>query len=239
MSKVSVLLSVYNDESNVLDAINSVINQTYTNWELLIMDDCSTDNTYEVIDNFLKSNNYENIFLFKNEKNSGTYVSANILIQKSTGDYVIRLDSDDKYDLKILEEEASKLDTNQNIVACQSFYIREKSTKRVAEITLMYRKSIIEIIGYYDSVRIAADTEFVERIKKIFGPKNIFIIYKILYYAKKRINSLTTTPLTNINSNARKNYRTNYKKWHTSNKNLYMDFPLTNRKFPADEIILP
>jgi glycosyltransferase involved in cell wall biosynthesis len=239
MSKVSVLLSVYNDESNVLEAINSVINQTYKNWELLIMDDCSTDNTYEVIDNFIKSNNYENIFLFTNEKNCGTYVSANILIQKSTGDYLIRLDSDDKYDLTILEQEAGILDANQNIVACQSFYIREKSKKRLSEITLMYRKSIIENIGYYDSVRIVADSEFAERIKKMFGLKKIFVINKILYYAKKRINSLTTAPLTHINSNARNNYRNNYKRWHECNKNLFIDFPLLKRQFDADEIILP
>ena len=239
MSKVSVILAVYNDELNIINAIQSVINQTYKNWELIIIDDCSTDNSFNLIDEFIKSNGYSNIYLLVNEKNCGTYVSANIGIQKATGDYIIRLDSDDKYDSTIMEKEVKILDNNHNIVACQSYFIRENYNCRIGEITLMFRKNLIETIGYYDSVRIGADTEFICRIKKIFGIKKIFLIKEILYYAKLRENSLTTSPETGIKSNIRIGYEKSYKAWHNSRKKLYIDFPLTSRLFEADKIILP
>jgi hypothetical protein len=103
----------------------------------------------------------------------------------------------------------------------------------------MFRKSLIDTIGYYDSVRIGADTEFVRRIKKKFGGNKIFIINEIFYYAKQRANSLTTSPNTCIKSVVRTNYEKSYAKWHISTKNLYIDFPLLQRPFEVDKIILP
>ena len=105
-------------------------------------------------------------------------MSANIAIQKAIGDYIIRLDSDDKYDPTILEKEVKILDSKHNVLACQSYFIRENSIPQIGEITLMFKKSLIETIGYYDSVRIGADTEFVRRIKKTFGVKKIFVLNK-------------------------------------------------------------
>lgn len=238
MFKISIIMTVYNDESNVINAIESVINQTYKNWELIIIDDCSTDNTYETINNYLKLKlklNF-NISLYKNETNVGTFVSINIALVKSTWYYITRIDSDDYYDIKILEKEINFLNNNKNIVACQCLYQRDNCKPKIGEVTLMYKKSIIDEIGYYDSVRIGADSEFTGRIKKKF---KIGMINEILYYAKNRINSLTNAKNTGFGSNARNNYKKNYIKWHNTSQNLFINFPIIKRPFEVDKIILP
>ena len=67
MYKVSVLMSVYNDENNVRNAIKSILNQTFEDFEFLILDDCSTDDTFSICNNFQKTD--KRIKLFKNQKN--------------------------------------------------------------------------------------------------------------------------------------------------------------------------
>ena len=64
---VSIITPSYNSEEFISETINSIINQTYPNWELLITDDCSTDNTIEIIESYVK--NDSRIKLFKLEKN--------------------------------------------------------------------------------------------------------------------------------------------------------------------------
>tara|TARA_Y100000816_G_C26076858_1_gene566967 strand:+ start:439 stop:1134 length:696 start_codon:yes stop_codon:yes gene_type:complete len=111
--KISVIMSVYNDEKNVDDAIQSIINQTYQDFELLIMDDCSEDMTGKICKEYEK--NFENIKIYKNSKNLGLTKSLNILISKSSGEYIARQDSDDislrsRFENQIDYIESEKLD---------------------------------------------------------------------------------------------------------------------------------
>ena len=91
--KVSVVMSTFNDELTIENSVKSILEQTYTNYEFLIMDDCSTDNTYKILEKFKESNNQ--IKIFKNKSNLGLTKSLNILIQNSTGEYIVRQDADD------------------------------------------------------------------------------------------------------------------------------------------------
>ena len=88
--KISVLLSVYNGETYLPSALNSICSQTYENFEFLIMDDCSNDNSYEVLNEFKKIDS--RIKLFKNKNNLGLTKSLNILISEATGEYYARQD---------------------------------------------------------------------------------------------------------------------------------------------------
>lgn len=88
---VSVIMPNYNGAKYIKDSIDSVLAQTYQNWELIIVDDCSTDNSLEVIAQYQD----ERIKVFKNEKNSGAAVSRNKAIENATGRYIAFLDSDD------------------------------------------------------------------------------------------------------------------------------------------------
>ena len=89
---VSVIMPSYNTAEYISASIASVQEQTYTDWELIIVDDCSTDNTDEVVKPFLSDNRIKYI---KNEKNSGAAVSRNRALREAKGKWIAFLDSDD------------------------------------------------------------------------------------------------------------------------------------------------
>ena len=88
---VSVILSTFNNSQSINDSVNSILGQTYKNIELLILDDGSTDNTWEKLNKF----NDPRVKLFKNKDNIGLTKSLNKLISKSSGQYIARQDADD------------------------------------------------------------------------------------------------------------------------------------------------
>lgn len=201
MVRVSVLLAVYNDEENILNAISSVAAQTLDlkDWELIIIDDCSTDNTKNIIKNAMMRSVY-NIKLLSNEKNVGTFMSLNRGLLVASGEYITRIDSDDRIANNKLHIQLSLMDDfDKKYVATYCLYQRDNHTPILGEVTMMFRKSIIDKIGYYDNVRFGADTEFINRILKFYGRCHLYIQYsKTLYYAKKRENSLTTSSVTGV-----------------------------------------
>lgn len=89
---VSIIMPSYNTGQYIAESIQSVRNQTYTNWELIIVDDCSTDNTDDVINQYLIN---ERIHYIKNDKNSGAAVSRNRALREANGRWIAFLDSDD------------------------------------------------------------------------------------------------------------------------------------------------
>lgn len=91
--KVSIIMPNYNCEKFLPETLDSVIGQTYANWELLIVDDCSTDNSIAVIKSYCDAD--ERIKLFVNEKNSGAAASRNWALREATGKWIAFLDSDD------------------------------------------------------------------------------------------------------------------------------------------------
>lgn len=90
---VSVVLPVYNCEKYIADSINSILNQTYSNLELIIVNDASTDKTKFIIDSFIKQD--FRIKYFENAINSGVSFSTNFAISKSKGTYIAKQDADD------------------------------------------------------------------------------------------------------------------------------------------------
>ena len=97
---VTVIIPLYNTQDYVLKAMNSVINQTYKKWQLILVDDCSTDNSVQVINNRINSLPIQirkKIKLIKNDKNYGTFVSTNKGIQISKGQFITILGSDDEF----------------------------------------------------------------------------------------------------------------------------------------------
>ncbi|MBR7552548.1 glycosyltransferase family 2 protein [Allobacillus sp. GCM10007491] len=92
--KVSVIMSVFNCEDTIDEAIESILNQTYSNFELIICDDCSTDNTYNKV-LYYKKKYPDKVVLIKNDQNSKLSFSLNHCLKYATGDYVARMDGDD------------------------------------------------------------------------------------------------------------------------------------------------
>ena len=98
---VSVIMPSYNTADYIGDSIRSVLAQTYKNWELLIVDDCSKDNTDEVVASFADAR----IRYLKNERNSGAALSRNRALREAKGRWIAFLDSDDMWDAQKLERQ--------------------------------------------------------------------------------------------------------------------------------------
>lgn len=93
MPTVSVIMGIYNCEDTLGDSLQSIIDQTYTDWELILCDDCSTDNTYNIAEQFAKK--HDNIILLKNDRNMKLAYTLNKCLGFAKGKYIARADGDD------------------------------------------------------------------------------------------------------------------------------------------------
>ena len=115
---VSIIMPSYNTDRFIAESIKSVLAQTYTNWELLIVDDASTDNTNEVVQCFLdveqaKSKDFtERIHYFKNDRNCGAAYSRNLALREAKGEWIAFLDSDDLWQPQKLEKQLAFMQEN-------------------------------------------------------------------------------------------------------------------------------
>lgn len=104
---VSIIMGVYNGEATVSQAIESIIKQTYTDWELIICNDCSTDNTREILEKFSRLDG--RIKVISNERNIGLAASLNRCLKEVEGEYIARMDCDDISVEERLEEQVKFL----------------------------------------------------------------------------------------------------------------------------------
>lgn len=118
MPRVSVILPVYNeDEKNLREAISSLLNQTFKDFELIIINDGSNNNSEQVIQSY----NDERIIYLKNEENMGIVPSLNRGLDISRGEYIVRMDSDDISREIRLEVQVKYMDEHPEIIAAGSF----------------------------------------------------------------------------------------------------------------------
>lgn len=106
---VSIIMPSYNTGAFIKQTIDSVLSQTYQNWELLIVDDCSTDNTDEIVEEYLAD---KRIKYIKNESNSGAAVSRNRALREAKGKWIAFLDSDDLWEADKLQRQLSFMKEN-------------------------------------------------------------------------------------------------------------------------------
>lgn len=112
---ISVIMPTYNTPIQILSqAVESILNQTYTNFEFIIINDCSTDNTLE----YLHSLKDSRIKIVTNNKNLGITASLNIGLKMAQGEYIARMDSDDISLPKRFEKQLDYMEKNQNVIVC-------------------------------------------------------------------------------------------------------------------------
>ena len=122
--QVSVILNCYNSEKYVSQAIESVLNQSYANWELICFDNNSNDNTV----NLIKSYNNTRVFIYINEVNENLSIARNKAISKANGDLIAFLDSDDIWLPQKLYEQVQifKAKPNLGLVYNDAYYFRDE-----------------------------------------------------------------------------------------------------------------
>ena len=128
---VSVIMPSYNTAKFIGETIESVLKQSYENWELLIVDDCSTDNTDAVVASFSDPR----IKYFKNEKNSGAAVSRNWALREAKGEWIAFLDSDDVWNAEKLEKQIAFMKKNKYYFTCTGRDTIDEESKPIGEYT--------------------------------------------------------------------------------------------------------
>lgn len=189
MSLVSVILPVYNRDEVILNAINSVINQSYQNWELIIIDDCSTKDLKKIISQIKDPR----IFFYRLNVNSGAAAARNYGIKKSKGVIICFLDSDDFFEPGFLETSAMQLRETPTKVGFMWTGVRYHLSSKTQEFSwspevkensyftflnnlqigtgagVSVKRNVFEKCGYFDEdLPAAEDTEFFLRITQNF-----------------------------------------------------------------------
>ena len=174
---VSVIMAIYNCERFIEKAISCVVNQTYTNWELILIDDYSSDQTFSIAQKISNSDN--RIRLFRNEKNLTLAPTLNKCLERANGKYIARMDGDDICALDRFEKEITFLENNPDyaLVSCQmdlfddsgvygTVYYKETPQKEdfaygspICHAGCLMRKSVLEELGGYD---ISSEKERIE-----------------------------------------------------------------------------
>lgn len=126
MPKITVALSVYNVSSYIRGAVDSILSQTFKDFELLCIDDASTDETYAILQEYaLKESR---IRLFRQEYNQGLSVSRNLAIQEALGEYIVMIDGDDLFSNTMLEVAYMRaIETNADMVLWDYIPFSEES----------------------------------------------------------------------------------------------------------------
>ena len=107
--KFSIIIPTYNSEKYIENCLEKILKQTYKNIEIIVVDDCSTDDTVKMLEK------YENIKIYKTKENSRQGAARNIGLEHCIGDYILFIDSDDSlYDLDVIEKIADKINNTNN-----------------------------------------------------------------------------------------------------------------------------
>ncbi|QOV21338.1 glycosyltransferase family 2 protein [Anabaenopsis elenkinii] len=183
--EISVILCTYNRESYLKNCIDSVINQTFKDWELLVVDDGSQDQTFELVDSYLQR--LPNIRYLKHRNRKLGY-SKNIGIQSSLGNYITFIDSDDTYKSHHLESRLEYMLTHPEIDIIQGGfdyddeifvvdYFQPGKTINLRECvlgpTFFGKKKVFLELNGFNNIAYGEDTDFWERVKKIFSTAKI------------------------------------------------------------------
>lgn len=202
MSKVSILMTTYNRAEFLPKAIDSIVLQSFKDWELIIVDDGSTDNTQKIVNEYLKLG--LPIKYVKNNENIGVVKSRNLALSLCVGEYIAVLDSDDIWiDKNKLQKQVEFLDKNNDYVLCGGgAKIVDEKEKEIREIkyaqtdekirkkillsnqfihsSVMYRKKTADLVGGYGNYGVGEDYDLFLKMGmqgKFTNNSDIFIKY--------------------------------------------------------------
>jgi len=196
VKKLLVIMPLYNDELYVERAIDSILNQTFKNFELCIINDCSTDNSLNKIEKYLSNSK---VRLINNDKNMGAYYSRNTglqLLEKENFDIYTIHDADDFSDSTRFEK-IVKFFNNDNLLGLEDLQLKiggmppswliELGKTMPNHAHAFFNKKVFNILGYFDNSKFGADTEYWHRLLRyirINAGGSVFGFNELLYYAQ-------------------------------------------------------
>lgn len=184
MSRVLTIIPFYNTEPFLEGAIESILQQTYQNTQLILVDDASTDKSLEIAKSY---EHLGNVIVLHNTKNRGTYYSINKALHKATSlewDYWNIHGSDDLSDLNRIQHHVDIFKNNPNIKGLKStcieydFKTNQPTIKNgnystyTGEGIAFYKRCIFDKLGYYDNTRFSGDTDYMWRLEAVCATKS-------------------------------------------------------------------
>ncbi len=243
---VSIVIPVYNAEKYVKEAIQSALDQTYKNIEVICADDCSTDDSVGEINSLVKK--FDNVKLFKLEKNSKTSAARNLAIANSNGEYILPLDADDKIHPEYVAKAIKVFEKDRSIgvVYCKArkFGASDKPWKlpnyhnirmmyeNLVHCSGLYRKSDWEKYdGYCELLKEGLEDwdfwlNFTKEGRKFYRIEEGLLFYRIYKYDQNR----TINAKKNI-KNLKKIIRNNHPKLYTTKNHLIAHLSSTHVLF--------
>jgi glycosyltransferase involved in cell wall biosynthesis len=228
-SKVSIVLPTYNGSKYIRQSIDSCLSQTYENIELIIVDDCSTDETPEII----KSDKDERIKYVRHKKNRGLPHALNTGFAKATGDYLTWTSDDNYYNEEAIKKMVEVLHANKRVgFVYTNYYFVDKNNNIIRSVCnphprmldtrnciggcFLYRRKVYEKTGDYDpEFFLVEDYEYWLRIRKKFKMQKID---DYLYYFRLHPLNLSTQY---TNTNLLKEQKEKAKKKHICTSKRY------------------
>lgn len=250
--KVSVIMPTFNAEDKISAALFSLLNQTWSNLEIIVVDDCSTDNTVQVASNVAKIDS--RVKVFKQEKNGGAYLARNRGLKEAVGDYITTHDSDDWSHPQKIETQMDLLLRKESVMGVCTYWTRalddltfthnwnlNEKLLQWNHSSFLFRKEVLSALGPWDSVIIGGDTEFIWRVQAHYG-KGAVVKYKPnipFSFALDDDASLTRAKATHVSTihlGLRNLYRNAAQWWHKTSDEL----SIVNKKraFPVPNPML-
>jgi len=203
--EVSVITAVYNRELYIERAVKSLLEQTLTSWELIAVDDGSSDNSFSILKEFQKKHKKITIISQKHRK---TAISKNTGIEFSRGKYISFLDSDDEYLPEHLAIRYNYMLNNPTIdllhggikIVGDAFVIDKNDHGNLIPLykciiggTFFGKRKVFETLGGFVDIKYSEDSEFIERANKIFKVEKVD--YPTYIYHRDNPGSITNTIL--------------------------------------------
>lgn len=124
---VSIITPMYNSEKFIESTIKSVIEQTYQDWEMIIVDDCSTDNSPDIVKSYVEQD--ERIKYIRNKSNLGVSSARNLALENANGQFLAFLDSDDIWTSTKLETQINFMIQNDYVITFTSYELMDENNK--------------------------------------------------------------------------------------------------------------
>jgi glycosyltransferase involved in cell wall biosynthesis len=204
VSLVTIIVPAFNAENTIETTIFSLVNQTWENIEIIVVDDCSTDKTYEILIKLAKID--KRIKILKNKENSGPYFSRNAALRVATGEFITVADADDWNHPQKIEFQATYLTQNLDQVANTACWLRatenlsflRRNKPRYIQLnisSLMFRRTdVLDVLGRWDNVRFGGDSEFYKRVIRAFGKERVRTLTGVTSIGRIQSSSLTENP---------------------------------------------
>lgn len=248
---VSIIIPTYNCSDTMGYVMDSVLSQTWKNIEVIVADDCSTDQTAGIVRGYLQKD--KRVKFIRTEANSGLFVAMNKALQIAKGEFVTCQDQCEWAHPEKISIQAGHLVGNPDYTANISRRIKVNSNLEPLRAehsglfiqnnirSLMFRRQrVMTSLGFWDSVRAGADEEMLFRLRRKFSDKRIcyletgplaFLLEETSSFAKKR------NP--DVSPGALREYMESFKSFLAKNDSPSYEFPLKARRYPVPEPFWP